>query len=575
MSIYRRLPLGVNDFKRLRERDYYYVDKTQYIQVMEDTSDFLFFTRPRRFGKSLFVSMLEEYYDIKAQVRYEDEFKGTWIYDNPTSEKGKYQVIKFDFSKVGGGSIDEVSKKFNEYCSTVLESFVNKYAEEYGNDTIERLKKTEYASTKFNIIGEEAARLGYKLYVIVDEYDNFTNNILNEMGNEVYRSITHGMGFYRDFLKLFKAMASRFILIGVSPVTLDDATSGLNSYTNITSDFSFNMALGFSETDVREMIRYYKSVGAITKDEEEIIAEMKPWYDNYCFSELSLDRDPKMFNSDMVLYYLSNLISIGMPPEDMLDPNTKTNYNKIKLLIDLDRIDGDRKGVIRTIAEQGYIYTNLEDSFSAEQMARPEIFPSLLYYYGMLTIGGTRGNRVKLAIPNNNVRVQYYNYIREIYQEENSLDILQLYQIIHDAAYIGEWQPLIEYLTSHYKQDSSIRDTIQGEKHIQGYFLAYLSMSRLFITLPEEEGGKGYCDFLLFGDEKRYPGVKHSYIIELKYLKTTATETEAVQQWEEAIMQLRKYASDETKLRLCGNTTLHLIAVQMKGQELVKLAEID
>jgi len=574
MSTYRRLPLGVNNFKDLRSDDLYYVDKTMYIKVMEETSHFLFFTRPRRFGKSLFVSMLEEYYDIKAQVRYEDEFKETWIYDNPTSEKGKYQVIKFDFSKVGGTTIDEVRENFNKYCGVVLNSFVDKYSEEYGTWIANFVTNESSASIKFSAIGEEAGKKGYKLYVIVDEYDNFTNNILNEMGNEVYRSITHGMGFYRDFLKLFKAMASRFILIGVSPVTLDDATSGLNNFTNITADFSFNMALGFSETDVREMIRYYKSVGAITKDEEEIIAEMKPWYDNYCFSELSLDRDPKMFNSDMVLYYLGNLMKTGIPPKDMLDPNTKTDYNKMKRLIGLDRIDGDRKGVIRTIAEQGYIYARLEGSFPADQMARPEIFPSLLYYYGMLTIGGTRGERVKLVIPNNNVRVQYYNYMLEMYQGENGLNTQDLGDAIENAAYDGVWQPLMEYLTSHYKQDSSIRDTIQGEKHIQGYFLAYLGMSRLFITLPEEESGKGYCDFLLFGDEKRYPGVKHSYIIELKYLKTTATDAEVAQQWEEAIMQLKKYASDEKKLRLCGNTTLHLIAVQMKGQELVKMMEI-
>ena len=574
MSNYRRLPLGVNNFTDLRSDDLYYVDKTMYIQVMEDTSRFLFFTRPRRFGKSLFVSMLEEYYDIKAQVRYEDEFKGTWIYDNPTSEKGKYQVIKFDFSKVGGGSIDEIRDKFNRYCGNVLDAFVNKYSVEYGDFFTNKVYKETYASEKFNIIGDQAKFLGYKLYVIVDEYDNFTNNILNEMGNDVYRSITHGMGFYRDFLKLFKAMASRFILIGVSPVTLDDATSGLNNFTNITAKYTFNMALGFSETDVREMIRYYKSVGVITKDEEEIIAEMKPWYDNYCFAKLSLDRDPKMFNSDMVLYYLGNLIETGMSPEDMLDPNTKTDYNKMKRLIGLDSIDGNRKGVIRTIAEQGYIYASLEGSFPADQMARPEIFPSLLYYYGMLTIGGTRGDRVKLAIPNNNVRVQYYNYMLEMYQGENSLDINGLKDSFDSAAYDGEWQPLMEYLTSHYKQDSSIRDTIQGEKHIQGYFLAYLCMSRLFITRPEIESGKGYCDFLLFGDEKRYTGVKHSYIIELKYLKTTATDTEVAKQWEEAITQLKKYASDENTLRQCGNTTLHLIAVQMKGQELIKIVEV-
>lgn len=175
------------------------------------------------------------------------------------------------------------------------------------------------------------------------------------------------------------------------------------------------MMLGFSEKDVREMILYYKNAGQlpVDLDVEAMILEMKPWYDNYCFAEESLERDPKMFNCDMVFYYLRNYISLGKSPKEMIDPNTRTDYNKMKKLIQLDRLDGDRKGVLNKITEEGQIVTNLVTSFSAAEITNPEIFPSLLFYYGMLTIIATRGNYLVLGIPNNSVHKQYDEFMLE------------------------------------------------------------------------------------------------------------------------------------------------------------------
>jgi len=570
----RRLPLGVSDFRQLRESDYYFVDKTQYIKRMEEYGDFLFFTRPRRFGKSLFISMMMEYYDLLAQNRFEREFKGTWIYSHPTPERGKYQILFFNYSLVGG-DFSNVEENFNKYCGNRINRFIQDYANFYDKTIIEAVMTETSASQKLNIVADAAKSAGHKLYIIVDEYDNFTNSILASRGTGEYRNITHGTGFFRDFMKIFKANATRSLLVGVSPITLDDLSSGANNYTNITTDPTFNMALGFSQNDVEEMIRYYQSRGVIKRSVEDIIEEIKPWYDNYCFSPDRFGVDSMMFNSDMVLYYLNALIRTGKSPENMLDSNTRTDYGKMKMLIGLDRWDGNRGAITQKIVDEGFIYSQISESFPAEDVVKPELFPSLLYYYGMLTIGGKIGDSMKLVIPNRNVMVQYYQYILEHQQETNHLDVGWLREAILGAAIWGDWRTLMEYLTKHYKEDTSVRDTNAGEKGLQMYMNAYLHLSRLFIVRPEVELHRGFSDLLLFGDHSKYSDVKHSYIIELKYLKTNASQAEAERQWQEAVEQVLRYGADEQVLRLTANTTLHLIVLQMKGAEMLKMEEIE
>ncbi|MCF2604895.1 AAA family ATPase, partial [Parabacteroides distasonis] len=164
----------------------------------------------------------------------------------------------------------------------------------------------------------------------------------------------HADGFYRDTFKLFKGMFERIFLTGVSPVTLDDLTSGFNIGWHLSTNPRFDKMLGFSTEDVRTMFTYYKEVGRLPQDcdVEAMIADMKPWYDNYCFAEECLKSDIRVFNCDMVLYYLSHYADRGCPPKQMLDPNTKTDYNKLKRLLQFDKLDGDRKGVLMKIAEE-------------------------------------------------------------------------------------------------------------------------------------------------------------------------------------------------------------------------------
>ena len=367
---------------------------------------------PRRFGKSVFLGMLHAYYDSYTKDKFEQWFGNLWIGKHPTPSQGRYQVLHLDFSMVGG-NIDNLEEKFNFYLGVQLDGFVRYYDEFYSDMIKQNVYAAKDAGGKLAIIQNEAKTKGYPLYLIIDEYDNFTNTVLNEQGEGVYRAITHAEGFYRDIFKKFKGSFERIFMTGVSPVTLDDVTSGFNIGWHISTKKQFNQMLGFSTEDVYQMFNYYKEKGEIAANAniDDIVNEMKPWYDNYCFSKSALTSQSKIFNCDMVFYYLRNYLSSGKGPEEMIDPNTKTDYNKMKKLIQLDKLDGDRKGVIRTIAETGEIVTTLYDTFPARMITDPQVFPSLLFYYGMLTIKATRGAKLILGIPNNNVRKQYDKYL--------------------------------------------------------------------------------------------------------------------------------------------------------------------
>ena len=575
MAPIQRLPYGISDFKQLRAENKYYIDKTMYLPVMEDTDNFLFLIRPRRFGKSIFLSMLRAYYDIKERDNFLSLFEGLWIADHPTENRGRFQVMYFDFSRIGG-TTDVLERNFDQYCSGVVDNFAEEYQAYYQPEFLEEVKKCPDFRAKINYINMKAYNLGHPLYLIIDEYDNFTNTVLNEEGEAIYHALTHANGFYRDIFKLFKGMFSRILMMGVSPVTMDDLTSGFNIASNISTRGEFNMMLGFSEADVRDIIRYYQSVGRLDgHTEESLLAEMKPWYDGYCFSRSALSHDPKMFNCDMVLYYLNRVMQTGESPEEMIDPNTRTDYAKMRRLIQLDTLDNYRRGIIHQVSEQGYVMARLQESFDASRLADRENFISLLFYYGMLTIGGIDGASLKLVIPNNNVRRQYYDWLLREYQSIARVDTTRLNEVYDGAALRGEWRPMLEALADAYRETTSVRQLIEGERNLQGFMTAYLSFNPYYLVAPEVELSHGYCDFFLLPDFIHYPMVAHSYILELKYLKADATKAEAEKQWAEAEDQIRGYAASPRVRQLAGGTQLHLLILQIRGYELERYGNVE
>ena len=571
---FKLIPYGIANFKQVRQENKYLVDKTMYFERMERAGNFLFLVRPRRFGKSLFLNMLEAYYDINEKDNFPELFKGLYVAEHPTENRNKYLMLHLDFSQVQG-DMDHIAESLNDYMTLRCNLFALKYKSFYPEEFTTMLQQSRTGDAKLSLIGDLSRMLGLRLYLIVDEYDNFTNDVLNAKGHEAYHELTHGTGIYRELFKKFKPVFDRIIMLGVSPITLDDLTSGYNIALNMTIDPRFNQMLGFSEDEVRQMIRYYKEVGAIKPEltEDDIIGDIKPWYDNYCFAKSSFGKEPSMFNSDMVCYYMSTLVNTGNRPKEMVDPNTKTDYKKLRNLIEIGNMTEERRQTIYDIVHTGYTIATINSYFPAESITDADNFISLLFYYGMLTIGGVEGELLKLIIPNNNVRLQYYHYLLEEYQSIAPANLQRLSLCYSRAALHGDWRPMMDCILKAYHDTTAVRQLIEGERNLQGFMNAYLTLTNYYLVAPEMEFSHGYCDFFLLPNHAAYPTVAHSYILELKYLKADATEAEAERQWAEAVEQVKAYAADRKLQSMLHGTRLHPIVAQIKGYDLLRMEE--
>ena len=575
MDNIKEIPYGVADFVVMREQNLYYVDKTMYLEELERQSRFVFFIRPRRFGKSLFISMMQAYYDKAMADRFDKLFGGLQVARKPTNNRNRYQVLYLDFSQVGG-NIAQLEERFNSYCCIRLDTFMRKYRQDYLPEESADFLSLTNAAAKLNMLADISKSHGIPLYLIIDEYDNFTNTVLNEEGQEMYHAMTHAERFYRDMFKKFKGNFERIFMTGVSPVTLDDVTSGFNIGWQLSTNPLFDKMLGFSTQDVREMFDYYKNAGCLPAETDigAMVEEIKPWYDNYCFAKECLNDKNTVFNCDMVLYYLRHYVNLGHSPEQMTDPNTKTDYAKLKRLLQLDRLDGNRKGVIQDIAEKGEIVGELYESFPAKEITNPEKFVSLLFYYGMLTIKDCFGSMLLFGIPNNNVKIQYYQYLLENYKEVSRINLDRLYDHYDEMAFDGLWRDALQYIADAYRNISSVRDAIEGERSIQGFFMAYLSLNDYYLTAPELELNHGYCDFFLMPNLTHYQS-RHCYIIEIKYLPKKDFQAQAERQWQQAVEQINAYAQAPRVEALRQGTKLHKIIMQFAGWELQRMEEVE
>ena len=575
----KALPYGISDFPRIRCEDYYYVDKSRFIEILERQPPYLFLIRPRRFGKSLFLAMLEAYYSIDYAGRFEELFGELYIGQHPTKRHNSYMVLRFNFSEVSS-KLEFVDRSFCEYFCMVMKNFILKYEHLLGSGIWEVVNPDEtnpeqmLAALKEYVSRTDCPRI----YLLIDEYDNFTNTILSSYGQERYREKTHGEGLIRGFFNNVKASTSnagaaveRLFITGVSPITMDDVTSGFNIGTNISMLPQFNDIIGFSEDEVREMITYYKDENALPADVtvDELVELMKPWYDNYCFSEDSLEE--RMFNSDMTLYFLNNYLQLGKVPKMMVDNNIRTDYSKLRHLIEIDKTFGVNASVIQQIVAEGSITVQIATSFPAEKMTDTENFKSLLFYFGMLSIQGVYRGTPVLGIPNLTVREQLYTYLVEAYSKASifNVDISHFSSLVMEMAYDGKWESVFRFFARELERQSAIREFIDGEAHVKGFLLAYLGLTQGYVLFPEHESSKGYADFYMMPDLLHQPDIAYSYIVEVKYAKRDASEEDIASLKKEAAEQLVRYAADEKVLRTKGGTKLELITLVFKGWELI------
>lgn len=573
----KKIPYGMTNFESIICDNYYYVDKTQYIAKVEDTSPFFYFVRPRRFGKSLFLNMLEQYYDINKKGKFEKIFGELYIGKHPTPNRNKYLILALNFSSVAS-NMEGLEEAFNTYCKIVMNGFAERNSHLLGKEVAGNIRELNTGVAILGSLCQSAQSKGHKIYLILDEYDNFANNILVYYGNKHYLSITHGSGFFRGFLKVVKDYSSsvieRIFLTGVSPVTMDHLTSGFNIADNYSSNSAFNNMIGFNEQEVRTLIDYYKNRVELPHSTDELIRIMKPWYGNYCFSAESLN-EPSMYNSVMVLYLMNRYLLNKRIPNTMLDANIRTDYNKLRHLIHIDNTFGDNASVVQEIIEKGSITGIIADSFPAEDIIKPENFKSLLYYYGMLTINGIEMGNPILSVPNWAVREQLYGYMADIYKDTADLylETGKLVDRMKLMAYKGEWKNYFRYIAERLDDQSSICDFIEREAYMKTFILAYLGLTHYYIARPEYESNKGYADIFLQPRLLQLPDIAYSYCIEVKYVKQDVSNTEIEKLLTDAKIQLRQYATSEWIQYDKGSTELKSIVLVFQGWKLVRVEE--
>lgn len=583
----KQLPYGISDYARIMKENFYYVDKTRFIETVEASAPFLFLIRPRRFGKSLWLNTMTTYYDVLEASGFETYFGETYIGQHPTKERNSYLILSLNFSGVAAG-LENVESSFEAHCQQSFHSFYKTYREILGKEFLIGIEKYTTAESQFEFLTRYCQEKELSIYLFIDEYDNFTNTILSQQGTNHYAGITHGNGFFRLFFNKIKmattgknASLKKIFITGVSPVTLDDVTSGFNIARNITTDVRFNSIVGFTENEVIEMLRYYKNEGLIREPIEILLNVMREWYNNYCFSKH--DTRTKMYNSDMVLYFLSTYLANGMMPDVLIDTNIKIDYAKLRHLIILDKKVNGNFSIIKKIAEEGEIRATIEPSFPAEKLASREIFVSLLYYFGILTIDRVEQDSTILHVPNLAIRTVLFSYLAEGYREAEifSLEQLRLEEMAHKMAYTGEWKPFFNYFAGKIYEQTSVRDYIEGEKTVQMFHLVYLNLANYFVVHSEAEMGKGFVDLWLQPNFIVRPGMLHCYLVELKYVKREQEaevknpESALVQQLNAAASeQLRRYATDARVVAAQGTTTLHMLRVIYCGWEMVSCEEV-
>ena len=578
--IYRkRIPYGMQNFEDVIKEDCYYVDKTPFIEQIEESNKYFFFIRPRRFGKTLTLSMLENYYDINKKDKFDEIFGKLYIGQNPTPEHNTYLIIHLNFAEVAAG-LDDYKDGLDNHCRLVFNFFCDIYAHILPTGTKEGLQQEPDAVSKLRFLCQKCQEVGKKIYLFIDEYDNFTNMILaHEEHLMRYRNQTHGEGYLRQFFNTIKGAAGntlgRVFVTGVSPVTMDDLTSGFNIGTNYSLSPKFNEMTGFTEEEVREMLDYYRSVLPFNHTTDELIKVMKPWYDNYCFAAKSYGKTT-MYNSVMVLNFISNYIDNEYDiPDSMVEANIRIDYDKLRMLIRHDKEFAHDASIIQQLVTQGFVIGTLNENFPAERINDPDNFLSLLFYFGMVTIDGTYNGETKFIIPNEVVRDQMYTYLLDTYKENDLVyDRYSKGKLESKLAYDGQFKPYFEYIADCLKKYSSQRDKQKGEAFVHGFTLAMTSQNKFYRPISELDNDGGYADIFLSPLCDIYKDMVDSYIIELKYSKSQTTDEQVKKLFEEASAQISRYADSDMVREAVKTTKLHKLVVIYRGAEMVACEEI-
>ena len=578
---YPRIPYGWADFRAIRLENRLYVDKTRFIYPLEEER-YTLLIRPRRMGKSCWVSLLENYYDRRAADEFEAIFGGTHLGRQPTENRHRYVVLRFDFSMFDD-TLETLQQRFETYCHLELNHALRRNRDLFPQEVSQHILSPPSIDAKLAALFLYAEDEGIPLYVLIDEYDNFANTILAYHGAAAYQSFTHGGGFYRNFFATLKAGAGRsggglerMFITGVSPITMDDVTSGFNIGSNISLEPRFDQMLGFTEDEVRNLLEMYRDHGVFNQNVEAALAVMREWYNGYRFAKSTED---DLYNTDMVLYYLKASIPNQPMPDELIDTNVRIDYGKLRHLLTVNRQLNGNFDLLRHIIGEQQVDSAIQISFPLDRLDRRENFLSLLFYFGLLSIRAVERGMPRLGIPNQTVKRLMYGYLRDAYDDVDlfSLDVYTFSRLVRAMGYDGTWQPALDFLRDALAEQTGIRDYMDGEKVIHGFVAAHLSMVSHFLLHSEYELNKGYADLYLEPFVAQYSDLRYGYVLELKYLKRREPLDESLlaATLGEAAQQVRGYLADPGLQRRYPSVQHIGLAVVFHGWEMVAYEAVD
>ena len=575
----RQIPYGQINFESIIKDNCIYVDKTQYIEKLESSPNLktTFYLRPGRFGKSLFTSMLDYYYAIDRADKFDELFKNLYIKDHATVNKNNYYILNFDFSGIDGNEswdIDRLMEAFNTKVISGITKFIERYDIKFDID------KTQTPAGLIGMLFDtfEGLKLENKIYVIIDEYDNFTNGILK--GNaEKFLAMLSGEGFIKGFYARIKeaikaGVVERFFATGIAPVTLDSMTTGFNIATDITRSPLFTSMIGFTEEEVKEIIK--EVLPEKTEDEQQEIYEtMKKYYDGYRFSEES---EKHIFNSTLVMYYLNNYKQLGKPPTKLLDMNIAANFTKLGNLLTLKGNSISKEILTKAIQKQP-MQGEIIDKFELGEMPIDEqVIQSLLFYFGYLTIGeNITDTIIRYKIPNQVMSGIYNEYFLYLIQKSGvEINITKIQEAALELGFEGKINKICKIVEEYLSYVGNIGWQRYDEKYVQSYMHAILGLNNMFnVYLEYNVQNNGYIDVAVFKRENS--GIKYQAIIELKYVKKENAKTEENKQKEiekkrkEALDQIEEYSQDT---RLPQENMKKFIVIYV-GEKLELLEEVE
>jgi hypothetical protein len=534
MSV-KPIPYGLDDYKTIIREGYAHVDKTMYIRSLEQVGAYNLVLRPRRFGKSLFSSMLGYYYDINEKNNFKILFSNTYIGRNPTKKKNAYYILKFNFSGIRTDSYVVLLESFTRNIHSTLFAFCAAYdldiTLEMDSPEIQLLS----FFTQFQSICDG------KIYVIIDEYDDFANQLLI-FDPLLFSATVPENGFVRAWYEVLKRVAGtivdRIFITGISPVTLMSIASGFNISQNLSMDKEFNEMIGFTRTEVKQLVQETIS----EKLPFDSVNTLADYYNGYCFSE---DSQERVFNSNMVFYYLHHYQRNHKSPDKLLDRDAISDYGKLEKIIKTQTLEQNLE-VLKEILFDGYTTAKLIDNYSLGQEFEVEHFKSLLFYLGFLTIKDTYFGLVKLQIPNAVMKGMYFKFLMQVIITEAKYNpnIKFLIQAIHELVHENSCEKftiLIEGLLDALSKQGFIEFS---DKEIKVAMAAYVGMSNLYTIKLDYEVENG-CIELAFLPRADMPELD-TLLFEVKYIKKGNDSKEAISTvLSDAMEHLRRYETSK------------------------------